>query len=599
MNVCMKPCLSRRTRMVRTAIAVLALLGSGMAAATTAAQAQEAASGKPPAATQVVPAGVLAIAGVDGSALYDEPRGTKIQDLAMAARLRAVMRSPAGDWVFVVTDDGVSGWAPAASLVAFALDTLPAVEAAADAVSDEKPQAAAPPSTAGNATGATPGMPATVTITEQRLNIRSGPGLAFGIVGKALPQEQLMAAARTADAKWVRIVQANLPTGSGWVAAEFITLANVDGLPIDASSTAAPGKSEPESVEPVNTAQRASTVPTAEIATSEEAQPTAPAGAQVIAAQPAELEGRIVFHDGRNNIYAYDLTSGDVNWLTNGFDPDVTRDGRRVVFIRAGGDANGVWTINADGSNAQLIHRGGEIMRSPKWSPNGEWIVFSHNSDTDKCYDLGPYFGCYSFSQLQAKFPHIPSSMLYDRLLEDADVVETANWGLTRVAAAGGDFRDLPVLDSALAPDWNEGGISYQARPGIEITEDTADGRTRPVIHQGWGWDPDWQPGSGQIVYQSKEGPHWELWSINADGSGLTALTHPRTTLVDRLPSNAAPAFSPDGRHIVYVSNRDDSENAGPWRLWVMDAGGGNQHRLPIDIEIDYDPGAQVASWGM
>jgi Tol biopolymer transport system component len=237
-------------------------------------------------------------------------------------------------------------------------------------------------------------------------------------------------------------------------------------------------------------------------------------------------------------------------------------------------------------------------MRGPKWSPDGNWIVFSRNFDTDKCYDLGSFMGCLSFTQLQTQFPDIPPDMLFDIFLEEADLIESPNWNLTRINPDGGDFRDLPVLDSAVAPDWNEDGIAYQAKPGIEVTQDKPDGNTRSVYHDGWDWDPDWQPNGGRIVYQSREGSHWEIWSINPDGSDVFALTRPETTLVDQLPSNVAPAFSPDGRHIVYLSNRDENEDAGPWRLWVMDAGGGNKRPLPIEVELDYGfSAAQVASW--
>ena len=316
-----------------------------------------------------------------------------------------------------------------------------------------------------------------------------------------------------------------------------------------------------------------------------------------ISAQPAGLPGKIVFQDGRNNIYVYDLTSGDVRWLTNGFDPNVTRDGSRVTFVRGGGDVNGVWTINIDGSNERKIHGGGEIMRGPKWSPDGNWIVFSRNNTNWKCFDL-EFFGCVSFFELQGKFPQIPPPILYRIFIRGADRLEFPNWIITRINADGGEFRDLNALDSAVSPDWNEAGIVYQAKPGLEITEDTPDGRTRSVQHDGWDWDPDWQPGGGRIVYQSKEGSHWEIWSINPDGSGVFALTHPETTLVDQLPSNVAPAFSPDGQNIVYLSNRTEDEEAGPWRLWVMDNGGGNKRPLPIDITIDYGFSSdQVASW--
>jgi Tol biopolymer transport system component len=95
-----------------------------------------------------------------------------------------------------------------------------------------------------------------------------------------------------------------------------------------------------------------------------------------------------------------------------------------------------------------------------------------------------------------------------------------------------------------------------------------------------------------------KEASHWELFSVNPDGSGRTALTRPQTTVVDVLPSNVAPAWSPDGQHIAFLSNRMENGEAGAWRVWVMAADGSNQRPLPIDLAIDYTfGGEQAISW--
>jgi Tol biopolymer transport system component len=322
----------------------------------------------------------------------------------------------------------------------------------------------------------------------------------------------------------------------------------------------------------------------------------APASAIKAQAVPG-LSGRIVFQDGRNNIYVYDLASGNVTWLTNGYDPDVSRDGAKVTFVRGGGSDNGVWSINMDGSDAKMVYGSGDIIRSPKWSPDGKWIVFSRISGSWKCFDI-EFFGCMSFSQLQSMFPKIPPPILYRIFLRGTDRLEFPNWGISRVNPDGGEFRDLNALDSAVAPDWNEAGIVYESRAGLEITEDTPDGQTRSVFHGDWDWDPDWAPNGGRILYQSKEGSHWELWTVNPDGSDIMAVTHPETTLVDQLPSNVAGAYSPDGQQIVYLSNRDAGENAGPWRLWVMNSDGSGKRPLPIDVTIDYGfSNDQVASW--
>ena len=87
--------------------------------------------------------------------------------------------------------------------------------------------------------------------------------------------------------------------------------------------------------------------------------------------------------------------------------------------------------------------------------------------------------------------------------------------------------------------------------------------------------------------------------AVHPDGSGNRPLTGPVTTLVDQLPSNVSPAWSPDGQHIVYLSSRGADESEGPWRLWVMDASGENKRPLPIDLEFAYQHNMeQMVSWG-
>jgi TolB protein len=61
---------------------------------------------------------------------------------------------------------------------------------------------------------------------------------------------------------------------------------------------------------------------------------------------------------------------------------------------------------------------------------------------------------------------------------------------------------------------------------------------------------------------------------MKADGSGRRQLTHSNPKLREP-PSNVAPAWSPDGRSIAFLSNRD-----GPWRIYVMRADGSQQRPM-------------------
>ncbi len=426
-----------------------------------------------------------------------------------------------------------------------------------------------------------------VTMTGSRLNIRSGPGTQYTLASKALPQDLFVLLGRTAAGDWLQVELTAAEGGAGWVNADFIEASvPVSELPVveATNGVTAPAAPDASAAEPA----AAAAVALAAVAPAAVAASVGPTG----------LTGNLVFQDGRNNIYLLNFNSGELRFLTSGYDPAISPNGTVVAFTRGGGADNGIYTIGIDGSNERKIWGEGEILRSPKWSPDGERIAFTRLIGSWKCYDI-KFIGCKTLKQLIAEFPFLIIPEARRRFLKDAERLEFPNWGISRIAAQGGDFRDVAALDSAVAPDWNAGGIVYQTTAGIEVTEDTPTGDTRAILQEDWDHDPDWQPNSGYMLFQSKEGSHWEIWRMTPEGTGITALTRPETTLVDQLPANVAPAWSYDGTQVVYLSNRRDDEDAGPWRLWVMNADGSNKRLLPIDVEIDYSfASEQVADWG-
>lgn len=82
-----------------------------------------------------------------------------------------------------------------------------------------------------------------------------------------------------------------------------------------------------------------------------------------------------------------------------------------------------------------------------------------------------------------------------------------------------------------------------------------------------------------------EDGENYEIFVMNADGSGVQRLTHAPG-------SDGWPAWSPDGTRIVFSSTRDDCEysdsprcrttgDLGPWHdTWIMDPDGTDQRRL-------------------
>lgn len=103
---------------------------------------------------------------------------------------------------------------------------------------------------------------------------------------------------------------------------------------------------------------------------------------------------------------------------------------------------------------------------------------------------------------------------------------------------------------------------------------------------------------SGKIVFHIEpDAADSEIYIMNEDGSGRVALTNNTAT-------DERPAWSPDGRQIAFVSDRNGTRS-----LWIMDEDGSNQTLLaalpaPGDMaQIDWSPdgttiAAQVGSKG-
>ncbi|HNC44889.1 MAG TPA: hypothetical protein PLU80_12035, partial [Acidobacteriota bacterium] len=81
---------------------------------------------------------------------------------------------------------------------------------------------------------------------------------------------------------------------------------------------------------------------------------------------------------------------------------------------------------------------------------------------------------------------------------------------------------------------------------------------------------PQWSPDGKQIVFTSNRTGDPELYLMNVDGSGLRQLTQSPGR-------DAHPAFSPDGRKIVFQSPRANGKDT---NVYVMNADGSNVVQL-------------------
>jgi TolB protein len=89
------------------------------------------------------------------------------------------------------------------------------------------------------------------------------------------------------------------------------------------------------------------------------------------------------------------------------------------------------------------------------------------------------------------------------------------------------------------------------------------------------------------LLYASESSGNWELFLTPLGGGPLRNLTN-------NPAQDVAGAFSPDGRSIAFISNRD-----GVWARWVMNVDGGNPRKLK-DVPEGFGPDWPTSriSWG-
>jgi TolB protein len=389
-------------------------------------------------------------------------------------------------------------------------------------------------------------------VTAYGLNVRTGPGVAYPIVGGLSLGDAVEVVGKNAAGNWLQITYPADAEGRAWVAAAYVDLTG--------SLATVPEVSAPPP-------------------------PMAATASATIAAQAAptptpEFTGKLVFQVCNGcDIYVINADGSGLRRLTDGMDPAWSPDGKKVAFARWR-DPRGIYVIDEDGSNETLLF-GWKQAKAPAWSPDGSHIVFTRQyggreEDIEK-----------SFWGFHWTIPAHPW------------------WKLGLVRVEDHYFSELLCYDHSFSPTWAPDSkvIAYDSDYGLHLT--ATDGS---IGAQTYGrhinalstdvrdTSPAWSPDGTKVAFMFSQHDHWEIYIMNADGSNRVRLTK-EEPFIPRPPNNVSPAWSPDSRHIAFFTDRNEK-----WELYVMNADGSDQRPMfetVLDgLPIEYGFVAErMASW--
>jgi TolB protein len=228
-----------------------------------------------------------------------------------------------------------------------------------------------------------------------------------------------------------------------------------------------------------------------------------------------------------------------------------SRDGTTLALMSNAAGNWDVWTIGIDGSRLQQLTHEPSNEYTATWSPHGKRLVFS----SDRLHRVWPNLWMLNPQQPGAAEQLSPGDGKYFFPTWSPDGAQIA-------------FIYLPT-----------GPPSFELRtmhlPGREIRTLSTDG----ILFS----PPAWSPDGDRIAFASNRTGTAKLWMLTLSTGGLRQLT--RGPFQDMQPS-----WSPNGRFLAFVSNR--SANADIWVMDLSAAGATDANTEPPVQQLTHHPTA-------
>ncbi|MBI1746626.1 MAG: PD40 domain-containing protein [Acidobacteria bacterium] len=222
--------------------------------------------------------------------------------------------------------------------------------------------------------------------------------------------------------------------------------------------------------------------------------------------------------------------------------PALSQDRKVIAYSNSNGE---LWTVNLTNDRHVKLNLPKGFYNSPRWSPDGEELVFVAHEATAQSEDAD----ILSYQMKTGKVKTV--------------IKQT---GIQMYPTFAGRYRIL--YSTALVG------------PGTQVIQqlwsyDLQKGRAEQLLMSNANdMQPDYSRGRQRIAFASNKEGSFDLWTVDEQGHNLQRLTSDPA-------AETNPCWSPDGSRLVFVSNR-----SGQSELWTIRADGQDMKKLsPFGVE--------------
>jgi len=293
------------------------------------------------------------------------------------------------------------------------------------------------------------------------------------------------------------------------------------------------------------------------------------------------------------------FTANDVFELERAVDPQISPDGSKIVYTRAGfdimadGSRSALWMVNVDGTDHRSLASGPVSYSSPRWSPDGSKLAYVSSEDGRaqiylRWMDTGQGTKLTNLTRSPDGLSWSPDgqwiafSMFvpYDDGTLSAETMpappEGADWG--------------PAIEVIDQLQYRADGSGYLDEGYDHLFVIPVEGGTPRQVSSGnfdHGGTPLWSRDGASLIISMNRSENPEEEPLNSNIFTLSIADGSYTQLTDRFGPDGSPRVSPDGSMIAYTGFDDTFQGYAVTQLYVMNADGSDSRLVSGNLDRD------------